>query len=271
MKHLGLIVLILSLSACSTFTERRNKSDTQDTSDSTLGGHSIYLRPSSEPQKTPHKAGDEVLTDNIASPMVEAPVEEPEVIDVTLQRASHIDQQLQESTAQVVPPYKEESEDVVNKKVVDAETALKWLKNGNKRFLKPALRADGQSKKDIQRLVNSENPHAVIFSTSDSRIPPEIVFDEKLGEIYVIRNLGISVDSSVLNSIEYAIGTLGTKLVLVMDRSYPGKEVDFSHADQTVQKLVDQSQLLTGALENQGVKVISAVYNIETGKVHFGK
>jgi len=143
--------------------------------------------------------------------------------------------------------------------------------NGNKRFLKGAFRADGQSKKDIKRLASSEAPHAIVFSSSDSRIPPEIIFDEKLGEIYVIRNLGLTVDTSVLNSIDYAIGSLGVKLIIVLDRTYPGKGADFTHADETAQKLVDSSSILKSGMDSKTVKIVPSVYDLETGKVTFGK
>lgn len=282
MKHLGLALILISLTACSAFDRRSDQPD--KTLEAPLGDvPSVTLRPSSEPS-TPEMKDEKPLTDGIASPITEAIQNEP--VDVTLQKASYLDEKHHDPD--YIPPALEptQSTEAVSihtadedtttsttptKSAVKAETALKWLKNGNKRFLKPALRADGQSKKDIKRLINTETPHAVVFSSSDSRIPPEIIFDEKLGEIYVVRNLGLSVDTSVLNSIEYAVGTLGTELVLVMDRSYPGNPIDFSHADQTAQKLVDGSPILKNKLESNEAKVISAVYNIETGKVHFGK
>jgi carbonic anhydrase len=99
---------------------------------------------------------------------------------------------------------------------VPADKALTWLKNGNRRFTKGFLRNDGQSKKDIQRLIKAQTPHTVILSCSDSRMPPEILFDQKLGEVSVVRNLGPVLDTSVIASIEYAVQQYGTNLVLVM-------------------------------------------------------
>ncbi|MBX3041907.1 MAG: hypothetical protein KF789_14470, partial [Bdellovibrionaceae bacterium] len=102
---------------------------------------------------------------------------------------------------------------------IKGDQALLWLKNGNKRFTKGLLRKDGQSKKDIKRLIASEQPHAVILSCSDSRTPPEVVFDQKLGEIYVVRTAGPSLDSAVIASLEDAVERLGVNLLVVMGHS----------------------------------------------------
>lgn len=99
---------------------------------------------------------------------------------------------------------------------VAPEKALGWLKNGNIRYVKGRLRKDGQSQKDRLRVMKSQKPHTIVLSCSDSRVPPEIVFDEKLGELYTIRTAGEALDDNVVASIEYAIEHLGTRLVLVM-------------------------------------------------------
>lgn len=97
-----------------------------------------------------------------------------------------------------------------------ADKALGWLKNGNIRFVKYNLRKDGQSKADIARLSSSQAPHSIILSCSDSRVPPEIIFDQKLGEIYTIRNLGHIADSSSIASIEYALIHYGVQNLVVL-------------------------------------------------------
>lgn len=105
---------------------------------------------------------------------------------------------------------------------VAADTALGWLKNGNKRFVTKALRNDGKSRKDRERLAKGQHPHAIILSCSDSRVPPETVFDQALGEIFTVRTAGEAVDSSVLASIEYAVEHLGPKLLVVMGHTSCG-------------------------------------------------
>lgn len=99
---------------------------------------------------------------------------------------------------------------------VDAKTAFSWLKNGNTRYVKGMLRKDGQSDKDRQRLVTGQKPHTIMLSCSDSRVPPEILFDQKLGEIFVVRTAGEALDNAAIASIEYALEHLGSHLLVVM-------------------------------------------------------
>lgn len=99
---------------------------------------------------------------------------------------------------------------------VPAEKALGWLKNGNARYTKGFLRKDGQSAQDRNRLASGQKPHTIVLSCSDSRVPPEVIFDQKLGEIFVIRTAGEALDNAALASIEYAVSHLGTKLIVVM-------------------------------------------------------
>ncbi len=105
---------------------------------------------------------------------------------------------------------------------VSGETSLRWLKNGNTRFVKKSYRADGRSEKDRARLVKGQHPHAIVLSCSDSRVPPEIVFDQALGEIFVIRVIGEALDSTVIASIEYGFEHLHIGLLVVMGHSQCG-------------------------------------------------
>lgn len=100
---------------------------------------------------------------------------------------------------------------------VSPSTALRYLKNGNQRFLKGHLRKDGQSLADRAQLAEKgQRPHSIVFSCSDSRVPPEVIFDQKLGELFVVRSAGQSTDFSEIASIEYAVAHLGPQLILVM-------------------------------------------------------
>jgi len=99
---------------------------------------------------------------------------------------------------------------------VAPETALGWLQNGNSRFVQGKFRKDGQGPKDRKKLVSGQKPHTIILSCSDSRVPPEIIFDQKLGEIFIVRTAGQALDSVGLASMEYAIEHLGSKLLLVL-------------------------------------------------------
>lgn len=105
---------------------------------------------------------------------------------------------------------------------VEPTQAFKWMQNGNRRFVKGFLRADGQTMKDVQRLAKSQRPHTIVLSCSDSRVPPELVFDQKLGEIFTIRTAGEVADDNVIASIEYAIAHLGPRLLVVMGHTSCG-------------------------------------------------
>ncbi len=104
----------------------------------------------------------------------------------------------------------------------DAAKVLGWLKNGNKRFIKQTQRRDGRSAEDRQRLTSAQNPHAIVLSCSDSRVPPELVFDQALGEIFVVRSAGATVDDATLASLEYAVEHLGPRLLIVMGHTSCG-------------------------------------------------
>lgn len=105
---------------------------------------------------------------------------------------------------------------------VSPETSLRWLTNGNTRFVKSYLRRDGQSSKDVQRLSGGQHPHAIVLSCSDSRVPPEIVFDQKLGEVFTVRTAGQALDNNVIASIEYAVEHLGSRMIVVMGHTQCG-------------------------------------------------
>lgn len=104
----------------------------------------------------------------------------------------------------------------------DPEKAFDWLKNGNTRFVKQSLRKDGQGPKDIKRLSEGQKPHSIVLSCSDSRVPPELIFDQKLGEIFVVRTAGQSLDPVALASIEYAVEHLGANNIVVLGHTKCG-------------------------------------------------
>lgn len=107
-------------------------------------------------------------------------------------------------------------------KGVSADESLRWLKNGNTRFTKGSLRKDGQAKADVERLSTGQAPHAIVLSCSDSRVPPELVFDQKLGEIFTVRTAGEALDNNAIGSIEYAVEHLGSHLIVVMGHTSCG-------------------------------------------------
>ncbi|MNK22806.1 Carbonic anhydrase 2 [compost metagenome] len=150
---------------------------------------------------------------------------------------------------------------------VPAMKSLGWLKNGNTRFVKGRLRADGISSRDRLRLLAGQKPHAVIFASSDSRIPPEVIFDQKLGEVFVVRTLGLSLGGNVISSIEYAVQDLGANLVVVIGHSQRADDGSWTAIDKVASALEERSALLRDAVGTGDVKIQRALYNLESGKV----
>ena len=98
-----------------------------------------------------------------------------------------------------------------------ADEALQKLMDGNKRYVGNQMNSSKQNGASARAaLANSQKPYAIILSCSDSRVPPEIIFDKGLGEIFVIRVAGNIPDPIVLGSIEYAAEHIGTPLIMVL-------------------------------------------------------
>ncbi len=100
---------------------------------------------------------------------------------------------------------------------ITPEQSLTKLMDGNKRYVDNQM--TGVKACDIasrKKLSTSQAPYAIILSCSDSRVPPELIFDEGLGEIFVVRVAGNIVDPIILGSIEYAAEHLGSPLVMVL-------------------------------------------------------
>jgi carbonic anhydrase len=100
---------------------------------------------------------------------------------------------------------------------VTADEALQRLLDGNKRYVESKMSACGEANAAArEKLARSQEPYAIILSCSDSRVPPEIIFDKGLGEIFVVRVAGNVPDPIILGSIEYAAEHLGSALIMVL-------------------------------------------------------
>jgi carbonic anhydrase len=100
---------------------------------------------------------------------------------------------------------------------ISADEALQRLLDGNKRYVEGKMKACAETYTAArENLTRTQNPYAIILSCSDSRVPPEIIFDKGLGEIFVIRVAGNIPDPIILGSIEYAAKHLGCPLVMVL-------------------------------------------------------
>ncbi|MFD6449755.1 carbonic anhydrase, partial [Nocardia sp. NPDC060220] len=94
--------------------------------------------------------------------------------------------------------------------------AWKSLREGNERFVNDTLQHPSQGAADRAKLVKGQNPHAILFGCGDSRVAAELIFDQGLGDMFVVRTAGHVVDSSVLGSIEYGVEVLNVPLIVVL-------------------------------------------------------
>jgi carbonic anhydrase len=107
--------------------------------------------------------------------------------------------------------------------LLDAENALQKLKDGNAAYVAP-----DRNTGDISHIIREETcahgqaPYAVVVACSDSRVLPEVIFNAGIGELFDIRVAGNVIGANQLGSIEYAVGHLGTRLVVVLGHDHCG-------------------------------------------------
>ena len=107
--------------------------------------------------------------------------------------------------------------------MIPARDALERLREGNRRFVSDARKSDAltsQARRD--ELAAGQEPFAIVLGCSDSRVPAEIVFDQGLGDLFVIRVAGNIVASSQVGSVEFAAARYATRLVVVLGHSQCG-------------------------------------------------
>ena len=106
---------------------------------------------------------------------------------------------------------------------ISARDAIERLRDGNRRFVTNMAGLDPLvSDAPRAEFANEQHPFAIILGCSDSRVPPEIVFDQELGDLFVVRVAGNIVAPSQVDSVEFAASQLGTRLVLVLGHSQCG-------------------------------------------------
>lgn len=107
--------------------------------------------------------------------------------------------------------------------MISAREALDRLREGNRRFARNERASDALLSSDRRdQLTQSQAPFAIILGCSDSRVPAEIVFDQGLGDLFVIRVAGNIVAPSLVGSVEFAAARFGTRLVVVLGHSQCG-------------------------------------------------
>ncbi|NYF89523.1 carbonic anhydrase [Tunturiibacter empetritectus] len=182
------------------------------------------------------------------------------------------------------------------------ETAMKELMAGNERYIAGKITSFPEDLKILQeKTVLKQEPFAAVLSCADSRVPVEILFDQSIGHVFVTRVAGNIVTPEVMASLEYGVGVLGLKAVLILGHTncgaiaaaVQGKEVPgqisvlYQHLMPAVQdahgdvvqavkanvvfqtRLVrESSTLIAKAMKESGVKVAGGVYDLENGRVN---
>src|SRR5438045_3804888 len=127
--------------------------------------------------------------------------------------------------------------------MISAREALGRLREGNSRFVSGALsRETLTSQTRRSELAAGQEPFAIILGCSDSRVPAEIVFDQGLGDLFVVRVAGNIVAPSQIASVEFAAERFGTPLVVVLGHSRCGAML--ATVEELMRPEPDQSQTL---------------------------
>jgi len=125
---------------------------------------------------------------------------------------------------------------------LDGKQALQRLLAGNQRYVAKKALHPNQTAERRAEIAKSQHPFAIVLGCSDSRVPPELIFDQGLGDLFVIRVAGNIVDNTVLGSIEYAVEHLHTPLVVVLGHKKCGAvsaAVVGGHAPGHINSLVE--------------------------------
>jgi carbonic anhydrase len=178
------------------------------------------------------------------------------------------------------------------------------LREGNDRFVADKLEGNLTNQARRDELTAGQSPWAIVLSCADSRVVPEMAFDTGLGELFTLRVAGNVANTSTIASIEYAVAHLGTQLIVVMGHQNCGavtaaaaggnnghnlnhllahitpavaaapnagdiNAIVKSNAQLNAQDLVDRSAILSKAVNDGKLKIVSAYYNLDSGKVDF--
>ena len=138
---------------------------------------------------------------------------------------------------------------------LSAAEALQELKDGNSRFLASEGPGDSINRDDAFQVIKQQRPFAIILGCSDSRVPVELIFDQGLGQLFVIRVAGNIVAPSQIGSIEFAAANFGTRLVVVLGHSHCGA------VEATIQELQQPA-------ENRSPNLAAIVQRIQPAVQH---
>jgi len=194
-------------------------------------------------------------------------------------------------------------------KPITSEQARIRLIEGNRRFADGLMSHPRQASERRREALKGQQPFAIVLGCSDSRVPPETIFDQGLGDLFVIRVAGNVLDDAVLGSLEYGVEHLGVGLIVVLGHTQCGAVTAAAHGGAAapgkiayllaqVQPAVEQARqdgeegdlvkravelnalcvaqeirtsepLLAQAARLGGLQVVAAVYHLESGEVRW--
>jgi carbonic anhydrase len=147
---------------------------------------------------------------------------------------------------------------------ISGQSAQQKLIDGNKRYLDAQLSHPNQTDQRRTEVAKGQHPFAAIVSCSDSRVFPEIIFDQGLGDLFVIRLAGNILDDAALGSLEYAVEHLGVKYIMVLghercgavDAAVKGGEIPghIGSLVKAIQPAVEKVKNLPGDLLDNAVR-----------------
>lgn len=189
---------------------------------------------------------------------------------------------------------------------LSAAYALQLLKDGNTRYMEDHMEHPHEGSQHRVELSIAQHPFAIILGCADSRVIPELIFDQGVGDLFVIRLAGNVADDAVIASIEYAIEHLGTRLVVVLGHENCGavkaavnhetsagkinsllyyiepalnsvltssenllEKVIKTHARQMVDIISRAEPILSRECQMGNLTILPAYYSLSTGKVDF--
>lgn len=182
---------------------------------------------------------------------------------------------------------------------VPAAVALARLKHGNNRFAEAVVSEGKEVEKARAATAKAQRPFAVIVTCSDSRISTELLFDQNIGDLFVVRSAGNLVDDLGLGSIEFGVGTLGARLIVVLGHKgcsavsaslagapLPGhlnaiveairpavERARTMAGDLLGNAIIENASLVAekiktlGVLGERGVQIVRAIYDLDSGVV----
>src|SRR5208337_5043474 len=195
----------------------------------------------------------------------------------------------------------------VHESAIGAEQALKLLLEGNQRFVAGKLERPNQMPVRRAEVAKGQHPFAAVLACSDSRTPPEIIFDRGLGDLFTVRVAGNVADQVVIESLDYSVTHLGVRVVMVLghrrcgaviaavegheeegdvgpmlselkpavaaSRGMPGDPVEDAVRENVklvVKNLATSTEL--SAMVNSGeLKIVGGIYDLETGTIELLK